>query len=65
MPLSIPPAVDRAPPHSAAAVRAAAAQACVAVTRIGSIDAAPGLRLIDAAGRAVARTWGGFDHFRA
>ena len=28
-------------------------------------DAAPGLRLVDAAGRAVARTWGAFDHFRA
>ena len=57
--------VFTAPPHAAAAVRAAAARAGVAVARIGRIDAAPGLRLVDAAGRAVAHTGGSFDHFRS
>ena len=52
-----------APPSIAAAVHAAAEQARVAVTRIGGIDAQPGLRLIDAAGQAVPNTYGSFDHF--
>jgi len=52
-----------APPSLAAAVHAAAEQARVAVTRIGGIDAQPGLRLIDAAGQAVPNTYGSFDHF--
>jgi thiamine-monophosphate kinase len=46
-------------------VQAAARQAGVAVTRIGHIDAAPGLRLVDAQGRAIENTFGSFDHFRA
>jgi thiamine-monophosphate kinase len=46
-------------------VEAAAAQAQVVVTRIGHIDAQPGLRLLDAQGHAVARSFPGFDHFRA
>ena len=45
-------------------MRDAAAAAGVAVTRIGAIEAEPGLRLVDADGRAVAATWGSFDHFR-
>ena len=53
-----------APAAHAAGVRAAAAAAGVEVTRIGGIEADPGLRLIDAQGRAVADTWGSFDHFR-
>lgn len=45
------------------AVRAAGAQAGVALTRIGTIDAAPGLRLVDAQGQALAARFAGFDHF--
>jgi len=43
----------------------AARQAGVAVTRIGRIEAAPGLRLIDAQGRSVANDFASFDHFRS
>jgi thiamine-monophosphate kinase len=35
------------------------------VTQVGSIDAAPGLRLIDAAGAALRQRFLAFDHFRA
>lgn len=45
------------------AVRAAGAQAGVALTRIGAIEAAPGLRLVDAEGRALTARFAGFDHF--
>ena len=45
-------------------VLAAAAHAGVAVTRIGQIDASPGLRLVDAAGSALAQRFMAFDHFR-
>ena len=54
-----------AAPSHAAAVQAAATQAQVAVTRIGRIDAEPGLRLLDAAGRPATRRFAGFDHFGA
>lgn len=57
--------VFTAPPDAAAQVRRAAARADVAVTRIGRIDAAPGLRLADAQGRAVQDDFGSFDHFRS
>jgi thiamine-monophosphate kinase len=45
-------------------VRAAAAQAGCGVTRIGTVDAEPGLRLVDAAGRALKLALAGYDHFR-
>lgn len=45
------------------AVLAAARQAGVAVTRCGTIDAAPGLRLVDGRGRTLPPRWQGFDHF--
>jgi hypothetical protein len=35
----------------------------VAVSCIGRIDAAPGLRVLDAAGCEVTGGWTGFDHF--
>ena len=54
-----------APATRADAVQAAAEAAGVAVTRIGTIEAEPGLRRVDAQGREVADTWGSFDHFRA
>ena len=53
-----------APPERAHAVREAAAAAGVAATRIGRIDAEPGLRLRDRAGAPVAADFVGFDHFR-
>lgn len=53
-----------APPAHESAVRDAAAQAAVAVTRIGTIEAAPGLRLLDAAGVPLAQPFTAFDHFR-
>ena len=54
-----------AAPARADAVRQAARQAGVAVTRIGRITAEPGLQLIDGSGRPVAPGFAGFDHFRA
>ncbi len=53
-----------APPQARAAVQAAAAAAQTAVAHIGQIDAALGLRLIDAEGRVVARQFRSFDHFK-
>ncbi len=52
-----------APPAQRAAVQAAAAQSQTLVTRIGQIEAAPGLRLVDAAGQPLAQNFAGFDHF--
>jgi thiamine-monophosphate kinase len=53
-----------APEHHESGVRAAAAAAGVAVTRIGRITAAPGLVVRDAQGAALdLRGWRGFDHF--
>jgi thiamine-monophosphate kinase len=53
-----------APPVHAQQVRDAAAQAGVPVACIGRTDPAPGLRLVDRHGNAVADTFGSFDHFR-
>jgi thiamine-monophosphate kinase len=52
-----------APAAQREAVQAAAAQARIHVTRIGRIDSAPGLRLLDAQGRTIDRRYGSFDHF--
>lgn len=56
--------VFSAPPQHAGGVAAAARSAGVPATRIGSISAAPGLRLTDRDGAAVAPTFGSFDHFK-
>jgi thiamine-monophosphate kinase len=53
-----------AAPAREAEVLAAARQAQVPVTRIGTITAAPGLRVCDAEGRTLAQEFAGFDHFR-
>ncbi|MFM2055195.1 MAG: thiamine monophosphate kinase [Pseudomonadota bacterium] len=53
-----------APAARAGAIQAAALRAGVEVTRIGCIDAAPGLRLVDAQERTIANTFESFDHFR-
>ena len=48
----------------ATAMYAAAQASATPVTRIGRIEAAPGLRLIDAHGQPVAQPhYGSFDHF--
>ena len=54
-----------APAAAHVRVRDAGARAGVALTRIGTLDAAPGLRVIDAAGAPVALTERAFDHFIA
>ena len=52
-----------APPTEREAVQAAARASATPVTRIGRIDAAPGLRLLDAQGRPVGGRFASFDHF--
>ena len=52
-----------APASAQAAVLAASASAGVRVTRIGHINAAPGLRLHDAQGKIQPNAYGSFDHF--
>jgi thiamine-monophosphate kinase len=54
-----------APAAQADRVRAAAASADVAVSCIGRIDAAFGVRVVDRHGHSVAANFAGFDHFRA
>ncbi|MGV8804975.1 MAG: thiamine-phosphate kinase [Polaromonas sp.] len=54
-----------APASARAAVQAAARQADTPVTRIGRIDAEPGLRLIDADGQSLGGQFASFDHFSA
>jgi thiamine-monophosphate kinase len=46
-------------------VSVAAERAGVVATRIGRIDAAPGLRLVDGHGTPLRQRFAGFDHFRA
>jgi thiamine-monophosphate kinase len=53
-----------APVQRGADVQAAARHAGVAVTCIGHIDAAPGLRLLDAKSQPIGQHFAGFDHFR-
>lgn len=52
-----------APPERRAAVAAAAHRAGVPVTRIGRIEAEPGLRIVDARGQLVDHRYASFDHF--
>jgi thiamine-monophosphate kinase len=54
-----------APRGLRAAVQAAGVQAGTALTRIGTMDAAPGLRLVDGAGAPLALQAHSFDHFSA
>ena len=56
--------VFSAPASSADAVRRAATLSGVDVTRIGRIESAAGLRLVDARGDVVADRYGSFDHFK-
>jgi thiamine-monophosphate kinase len=52
-----------APPGARDAVAGAAEQAGVRATRIGQIEASPGIRLTDADGRPVVQRHASFDHF--
>ena len=52
-----------APVAARAQVEAAARISQTPVTRIGTIEAARGLRLVDSRGEAVANTFASFDHF--
>jgi thiamine-monophosphate kinase len=52
-----------APPTLRDAVTAAALSADTPVTRIGRIDAAAGLRLVNTMGQEVPNTYTSFDHF--
>jgi thiamine-monophosphate kinase len=52
-----------AQPQQRAAILAAAALANTGVTRVGVIEARPGLRWVDADGAALALELAGFDHF--
>lgn len=52
-----------APPSQRAAVVAAAQASQTPVTRIGVIEAEPGLRLVDGQGRPVDHRYASFDHF--
>ena len=55
--------VFTAPAGRRAEVAAAAQASGTPVTRIGMVEAAPGLRLVDAEGRALAQRYASFDHF--
>jgi thiamine-monophosphate kinase len=57
--------VFTAPVAQRAAVQAASQSSDTVVTRIGQINAAPGLRLVDGHGAPVANTFTSFDHFKA
>ena len=57
--------VFTAPPALQAAVHAAALASQTPVTRIGQIDAAPGLRLLDSQGKLLDHHFRSFDHFAA
>ena len=52
-----------APPSASAAVQAAAASTGTPVTRIGTIQAEPGLQLVDRSGAVLMRRFASFDHF--
>jgi thiamine-monophosphate kinase len=53
-----------APPSARAEVAAAAQASQTPVTRMGRIDAEPGLRLLDGQGELLSHRYPSFDHFR-
>jgi thiamine-monophosphate kinase len=54
-----------APPAAREAVAAAASRSQTLVTRIGRIEAQPGLRVVNAQGQAISEPFTSFDHFAA
>jgi len=57
--------VFTAPPAARERIAAAGAQSGTRVTRIGRIESAPGLRLVDASGAPLAARYASFDHFKS
>jgi thiamine-monophosphate kinase len=57
--------VFTAPVSARGAVQSIAASTQTVLTRIGSIEAQAGLRLVDAQGQAVPNEFASFDHFKA
>ena len=55
--------VFTAAPHQREAVAAASRESATPVTRIGTIEAEPGLRVADGRGQLLQRRWVSFDHF--
>ena len=55
--------VFTAPPAQQAAVQAAAQTSGTRATRIGRVEPAPGLRVVDSQGQPVAQHFASFDHF--
>ncbi|MGX5662364.1 thiamine-phosphate kinase [Diaphorobacter nitroreducens] len=55
--------VFTAPPAQQAAVQAAAQASGTRATRIGRVEPAPGLRVVDSQGQPVAQHFASFDHF--
>jgi thiamine-monophosphate kinase len=54
-----------APAARESAVQAAAASAGCAATRIGRIEATPGVRIVDRDGQAITTAFASFDHFKS
>jgi len=54
-----------APVQARTAVLAAAAESATLVTRVGQLDAAPGLRLLDRGGQLLREDLASFDHFKS
>jgi thiamine-monophosphate kinase len=54
-----------APVQARAAVQAAAAASATPVMRVGQLDAAPGLRLLDRGGQLLREDLASFDHFKS
>ena len=52
-----------APPARRGAVAAASQASGTPVTRIGTVQAGPGLQLVDAQGQPVVNRYASFDHF--
>jgi thiamine-monophosphate kinase len=57
--------VFTAPVHQRSTLAALAGSLQLPLTRIATIEGAPGLRLVDAQGHAVAHDFASFDHFAA
>ncbi|MCS6765798.1 MAG: thiamine-phosphate kinase [Candidatus Protistobacter heckmanni] len=53
-----------APAHARPEIEAIAERVGIALTRVGRIEEAPGLRIVDAAGQALPFAHRGFDHFK-
>ena len=57
--------VFTAPSHAAAKLQTLASELNLPLTRIGRVEAEPGLRLVDEQGRGISNRFPSFDHFRS